>query len=420
MRMQLRLIILTMCLPVIVYSQHKVLDETEVNFLFHYYEQDGNHSPVTGGIGTEELNCFAPVMMVNVPFDTVNNIGVNIGADYYTSASSDRIDRFITSASSQYLSSASSRDLRGHADISYSRSNKTKTRSWGIMTGYSKEFDVSSIASGLNFSRATKNLNTEFGFKGSLYYDTWLLIYPGEYRNGDEFRYGNNPEDYDSDTRLTYNFSFSWMQVLNKRLHFLFVTDYVAQRGILHTPFHRVYFNDGFDVPDSLLFMKTMFPENLPRQRNKLPMSIRVNYYLNDYFIVRTFFRHYIDDFGMTANTASIEIPVKVLTWLTLYPMFRYHEQTASKYFAPFAEHELDMTTWTPLNEFYTSDWDQAAISNIKYGIGLKFYPYKGIFKLKIRDNRITMKSVEFRYSNYNRSDGLKAQTFGIDLGFKL
>ena len=421
MRMQLRIILLILIVPFCLQAQKsKTLDETEVNFLFNYYNQDGDHSPVSGGIGTEALDCFSPVIMINVPIDTVHNVSVVYGVDYYTSASSDKIDRFITSASSQYLSAASGKDLRNHVDLGYTYTNEKKRYSAGIMVGYSKEFDVTSFSGGFILSKTTKNENTEFSLKGSLFHDTWKLIYPGEIRNGDNYRFGNSEDDYDLDTRLTTTLSFSYMQVITKKLHLLFITDFVMQRGLLHTPFHRVYFDDGFEFPDSLLFIKTMFPENLPSERNKLPMGLRLNYYLNDRIVVRTFYRFYIDDFGMIAHTANIELPVKLTPWLTVYPMFRYHSQSASKYFAPFAAHQIDFTTWTPVNEYYTSDWDQAKLVNLKFGGGFKLYPQKGLANVKLGKNKIHIRYLDLRYARYQRNDGLKANSVSIDLGVKL
>ena len=32
-------------------------------FLFNYYDQDGDHSPVTGGLGTEALQVLSPVVV---------------------------------------------------------------------------------------------------------------------------------------------------------------------------------------------------------------------------------------------------------------------------------------------------------------------------------------------------------------------
>lgn len=43
------------------------LEPGEVNILFSYYEQDGDNSPVTGGIGTEQLTDFSSRFIVKVP-----------------------------------------------------------------------------------------------------------------------------------------------------------------------------------------------------------------------------------------------------------------------------------------------------------------------------------------------------------------
>lgn len=400
----------------------KVLDEKEVDFLFNYYEQDGNHSPVTGGIGSEKLECLTPLTIVNVPFDTVNNISVSVGLDYYTSASCDQIDRFITSASSQYMSAASSKDTRTHFDATYSRKNLTGTTDKGVMIGYSNEFDVNSFSGGLHFNLSSLDENRQLGLKATAFYDVWKLIYPGEYRNGDEYRYGNDETDYDKDSRLTSTFTATYSQVLTRNLQFLITTDVVLQRGILNSPFHRVYFNDGYTVlnPDTnwWLVAKTMRPENLPRSRFKIPIGLRVNYYLSDQITLRLYYRYYFDDFDIQSHTFSIEVPVKVNSWLSVYPMWRYHEQTAAKYFAPFGEHPLN-ALWEPAEEYYTSDYDLSQLINRKYGGGFRISPVYGIHKWKMKnDNSLMFKTIEARYATYRRSDGLKAGSVSVSFSF--
>lgn len=400
----------------------KVLDEKEVNFLFNYYDQDGNHSPVTGGIGTEKLNCTAPLTSINIPFDTVHNISVNVGLDYYTSASCNRIDRFVTSASSQFLSSASSSDLRTHFDADYTKSKPSKKVDKGFMIGYSNEFDVNSFSTGLHYTKSSKNENRQVGVKASFYYDIWKLIYPGEIRNGKEYRFGNEEWDYGLDTRLTSTFTFSLAQIITKNFQMLLTGDFVLQNGILNTPFHRVYFDDGFVVnnPDTnwMLIGKVMKPENLPRSRYKIPVGIRMSYYLNDRVIARLYYRYYFDDFGMSAHTISFELPVKINSWLTIYPMYRYYTQTAAKYFAPFGEHKLD-TLYNPVDKYYTSDYDLSALNNNKFGGGFRISPTFGLKKWKLTGKtNLVFKTIEFRYANYHRSDGLKAESYSIDFGF--
>jgi len=403
-------------------SPIKVLDEKEVNFMFNYYEQDGNHSPVTGGIGSEKLECVAPQTSLNVPYDTVNNISVTLGIDYYSSASCDQIDRFITAASSEYLSSASSHDTRVHCDVSYTRRSLKRNVEKGFMLGYSKEFDVVSFAYGLNYSIASKDENRQLILKASAYYDTWKLMYPGELRDGAEYRYGNTSDDYNLDARTTATFTATYSQVLTRNLQFLITADYVMQRGILHSPFHRVYFDDPIDIVDpdtnSTLIWKTMRAENLPRARNKFPMAIRVSYFVNDFITTRFYYRYYFDDFDMIGHTFSMEIPIKLSSWLSVYPLYRYHEQTASKYFAPYGEHPVDPVTWEPTEEYYTSDYDVSALISRKYGGGFRISPIYGIAKFKTKNNSITFKSLETRYSQYKRSDGLESWFISLYLGF--
>lgn len=92
-------------------SEKKVkLDDIEINILGSYYEQDGNHSPVTGGQGTELLDNIAPSITVVVPLDTIQTIDFTGGIDVYSSASSDNIDNPYLVAN--HISGESSQDTR--------------------------------------------------------------------------------------------------------------------------------------------------------------------------------------------------------------------------------------------------------------------------------------------------------------------
>ena len=56
--MQLRFLLIGLLMPLSLLAQtYRPLEEKEVNILFDYYQQDGNHAPVTGGLGTEKLDC---------------------------------------------------------------------------------------------------------------------------------------------------------------------------------------------------------------------------------------------------------------------------------------------------------------------------------------------------------------------------
>jgi hypothetical protein len=67
--------------------------------------------------------------------------------------------------------------------------------------------------------------------------------------------------------------------------------------------------------------------------------------------VVRTYYRYYFDDWGLSSHTASGEVPIKVSDKFILCPLYRYYTQTAADYFAPF-DHHLSK------DEFYTSDYN--------------------------------------------------------------
>src|SRR5690349_21790729 len=67
------------------------LSVDEVNLVASYYHQDGDHSPVTGGIGTQKLtNLASSVEIKMVKWGRRNNkhnFDFELGVDHYTSAS---------------------------------------------------------------------------------------------------------------------------------------------------------------------------------------------------------------------------------------------------------------------------------------------------------------------------------------------
>ena len=139
----------------------------------------------------------------------------------------------------------------------------------------------------------------------------------------------------------------------------------------------------------------------------KLPIGTRVNYYINDWIIARGYYRYYTDDWGLTAHTASIELPVKIAQSLTIYPMYRFYTQSAVKYFAPHDTHYS-------YEEYYTSDYDLSSFDSHQYGFGIG---YTDIFQnLKIW--AFGLKNIDFRYNHYSRSDSLEADIFTFGLKF--
>lgn len=373
-------------------SGFRTLQLDEVNFVSSYYQQNGNHSAVTGGIGTEKLYDIAQGIDLKLSYkdkaQRINSLVFDAAMDYYSSASSDKIDP-------RSVSSASMSDLHFYPSLSWSRKDDKTHSQIGAGVAYSTEWDYQSYGGNVNYSKSSKDNNTELTLRAGAFFDTWMAILPYEVRPAGYGSGAEGDQNVDFKPRNSYSLSIGLSHVMTKRLQMMLMVEPAYQEGLLSTPFHRVYFTDN-----------TMKIEKLPGQRMKLPMSIRANYFLGDKFIVRSFYRFYVDDWGMKAHTASIEIPYKINSFLSVTPHFRYNTQTAVKYFADYQKHTLSQT-------YYTSDFDISAFSSSFYGAGLRIAPPGGIL-----GNR-WWNTMEIRYGHYTRTNGMVANIITLSTKFK-
>ena len=364
--------------------KNRKLKLEEVNFVSSYYHQDGNNSAVTGGIGTEKLSDFATTIDVKFSrYDSRNRkhtVTGDLGVDVYSSASSDKIDP-------NTISSASSGDVRVYPSLTYAITNEQKGSTLSANGSFSGEYDYLSAGGNIGWTKLSKDRNREFGIRGQVFFDTWTIIRPIELRSS----------AYPSTRpRNTYSVSFTLGQVLTKRLQMLVLADVAYQEGLLGTMFHRVYFNDG-----------THTTENLPEQRFKIPLGIRLNYFMGDRFIFRTFYRYYKDSWELVAHTTEVEIAVKVTPFLSISPFYRYYSQQGVKYFAGYEQHN-------PADEFYTSDYDLSTLTSHMTGLGIR-YVSSGNGVLGIPK----FNSIELRYGHYTRSTGLTSNIITLMAKFK-
>ena len=218
----------------------RAADETTIDIIGGYYQQDGSHGAVEGGRGTQQLTDVPPAIIVNVPLDSVSRLTVNVGADFYASASTDRIDFA--------LSTPSAHDVRYHGDFGYSREQKAKGTIWGVGAGVSKEYDYLSFNVAGSFAKTSQDGNRQLSLAGQVF------LRPGDadsrrWNCGKGIRPAPPPpgarKNYGTDSRQTYNFTATYSQVLTKRLQAAISTELVSQNGLLSTPFHRVYFRDN-------------------------------------------------------------------------------------------------------------------------------------------------------------------------------
>lgn len=358
----------------------------DVDFLSSYYLQDGNNSPVTGGIGTEQLTDFTQKVILSVPLSQKLKLNLDGGYDYYSSVSTDNIDNI--------RSSDSSSDMRihGNAGLSYQLS---ETKNIGFRFGGSTEYDYISASGSVHFELLSKDKNTSVNLGLQAFFDTWLPYYPSELKG---------IVQVPTDQRRSYNAALGITRVLNKKMQLSLQLEGTYMTGLLSTPFHRVYFQEQSQAKI----------EHLPNSRLKIPIGLRLNTYLSERFIARLYYRYYWDDWGMQSHTASVELPIKINRFLWVTPSYRFHVQSAVDYFKPYKEHSLAQT-------YYTSDYDLSALTSHSYGLGLTYSPANGIARLKLPFNKrpvFMLKSIDLKYSHYSRSTGLQSDIISLGLSF--
>lgn len=356
-----------------------------------------------------------------------------------------------TNAASPWVESsgASKGDVWKSLNISYNHSSEDRNTILGANASFASEYDYTSIGIGGSFAKLYNEKNTEIGLKANVYIDKWNPAYPTEldsYLDDNQNLNDGHFEDVDildqngatidkngstvwapfkttliNDTsRNTYSLSASFSQILSKKSQLSLFFDLIQQNGWLGNPMQRVYFSDidNYYIGNASSISNYTSPinkdvfqladdiERLPDSRLKLPIGLRFNQYINETVTLRTYYRYYYDDWGITSHTTNIELPIKISDRFTLYPSYRYYTQTAADYFAPFEQH-------TSTEEFYTSDFDLSEFNANQFGLG---FSYTDIFA-KRHIWKLGLKSVDLKYDYYERNTGLNAGI--VSAGFK-
>ncbi|MEP7079853.1 MAG: DUF3570 domain-containing protein [Ginsengibacter sp.] len=362
----------------------------EANLVSSYYNQNGNNSAVTGGIGTEKLSDISN--SIDITFTKYDRRGRKhsflgeIGVDHYTSASSDKIDPHT-------ISSASHADTRIYPSVGWTMENEQKGTTVGAGLSYSQEFDYQSFGANVNFAKKTNNKMGEFSAKLQGYLDQVTLIYPIELRPANGGRRDEN--NYATTPRNSLSASLGWTQIINKNFQLSLEADIIYQQGYLGLPFHRVYFAD-----------QSVHVENLPSSRLKIPLGIRANYFIGDKIILRSWYRYYKDDWGINSNALQLETVVKLTPFFSVTPFYRFYQQSAVNYFAPYEMH-------TASDKYFTSNYDLSKFNSDFFGAGFRIAPPDGVFKIS------HLASLEIRYGHYHKTTGMNSNIISLNLKFK-
>ena len=448
----------------------RVLETAEVDFVSSYYSQDGNNASVTGGIGNEHLTDVASSITISLPLTADDILTIEAGFSAYTSASSSNGNPFDISSASRNggdddddeyddkraesntigspwvaSSGASRSDVWSTVNVDYSHTSDDRNFTWNANASFASEYDYTSLGFGAGILTQFNEKNTSLGISGSVYLDAWDPVYPTELKsysdvNGNlnlgffngitildeignastSWKPKNGFEKIQDKSRNSYSASVSFSQIISKNAQISIFADFVQQQGWLANPLQRVYFGnvanyyignansisnyvsnqnkDVFQLADDI--------ERLPNSRFKIPIGMRLNYFINEVFVVRTYYRYYYDNWGISSHTASIELPIKISDKFTLYPSYRYYIQKAATYFAPFEQH---LST----EKYYTSDFDLSEYNATQLGFGVS---YTDIFT-KSHLWKLGLKSVDLKLYQYKRNSGFNSGI--VNVGFK-
>ncbi len=363
--------------PVPTFAGERQID---VDFLFNYYDQDGDRSPVTGGIGTEDLQVFAPVIVVNWAVSDDWILSADLGMDTVSSASMARIDDSVSGASKQ--------DRRVFSKLAASHRFGRQTFTFG--GGFSKEYDYTSFHGTAAWSIELNQRNTSLSFGARHFSDTVDLIdIDGRHRGQDD--------------RTTTDLVFSLTQVLGESTVGWLELNYSDQSGFLSTSFYEVILAPAPGFPQG-----EHVAERLPDSRARQAAGVGINHGFTPRIVQRFFYRYYDDDWGIGAHTVEAEthfrLPTETEIWL--YPILRWHTQTAADHYGP-------PRTFTGSEDYFTTDPDLSEFDSTKLGFGARAFLRRAPAGLLRHLRRL-----DFRATSYDRDDGLQAISISFGLGW--
>jgi hypothetical protein len=124
----------------------------EVNLVSSYYTQNGDHSAVTGGIGTEKVTDISNGIDLKFvwygPGLKKNSITTALGIDHHTSASS----AFVTTTGQ-----GKQGGTRIYPSLDWTTENEKQGTSFGIGSYYSGEYNYKSFGADVHLSLKTKD-----------------------------------------------------------------------------------------------------------------------------------------------------------------------------------------------------------------------------------------------------------------------
>ena len=457
-----------------VVFKKRVLESTEVDFMVSYYKQDGVHSSVSGGMGSEKLTNLASNIIVAMPLNEDDVLTVDMGLSAYTSASSSNINPYNKSGASggggddddklmngggggtvaptgtpwQASSGASAQDALASAVINYSHSSDSRNFIWNADVAFSNEYDYTSIGFGGGIAKLFNEKNSEVSFKLNAYLDQWRPIYPTELHEYGIYGAGFQTSGFfngitvldqagvastaylpskfslwNSTARNSYSASVGFSQVLTKKSQISIFFDILKQEGMLSTPYHRIYFADkaNYYIGNASDIPNYESPNNLGVYRladdiERLPNSrfkFPIGMRWNYYISERLILRTYYRYYTDNWDLTAHTASVELPIKITdKFTVFPMYRYYTQTQTKYFAPFEKHLST----EQYYTSDYDLSTFNANQYGLGVSYTDLFTATKIW----KFGLKNIDFRFNHYDRSDGLSSNIGTIGFKFVL
>ncbi len=183
--------------------------------------------------------------------------------------------------------------------------------------------------------------------------------------------------------------------------------------GYLSDPYKRVLFRD-FPYFGGIY---TGFPENRPssKLREVLYFSLQHSF-TNLNGVVEGSYRFHHDDWGVVANTFTVQWHQKVTKCVTVSPLFRYHTQTQADFYAASFAGDPSDPTYIPLPQYYSADYRLSELESYTYGAGLSIHVHDRV-SIELGYKRYLMHGTDPQ-SNADQYPKAQITTVGLNVWF--
>lgn len=168
--------------------------------------------------------------------------------------------------------------------------------------------------------------------------------------------------------------------------------------GYLADPYKRVLFDDFpyFPGPDpSEPFPYTVFPENRPDQKFRQVLFLSAQHYFEPVKgALEATYRFHHDDFGVIANTISLQWNQKLAKRIIVSPLFRFHTQTAADFYDTHFPGDPTDPDAFPTPRHYSADYRLSAMNTFTYGVSVSAHVHENV-SLELAYKRYVMKGTD-------------------------